>query len=428
MDALVVSRKPALSVLVVDDELCARKALRVSLSGFGYTVAEAANGREAERLMRTWRPDAIVADVAMPEMDGVELVRHVRADVRLREVPFIAVSAYASVDDSVAILEAGADDFVAKPFVTRDLAARVLARLEHQHDSSAPMIVADVAPEALSAPLRTHVPWSWLLVGLVVSATVVAIAALALRLAGVSGVTFVCLAAAVATLSFRTDAFAGLVAGLGGGAGIVALHADAPVGHGDFALLTGAIATLVALGGSLGGLGDARRRRQCQQVDHARRSSALSAAGSLGMFSAVAGALRLDEERSRAILHRRPLTLAHITVDVLDGALSDSDGSRLVRAVARIVEAELHATDIPYADGPTDFHVIMPETDLAAARAILAPKLEHALSATFAARDASRRWRVGDLAMISLSLNDGTAEPAPVGNSALPAADPPELR
>jgi CheY-like chemotaxis protein len=115
---------------VVDDNPDLRTYLR-RLLGRHWTVDVAADVAEARaRLASASPPDLVVADVMMAEIDGLTLLREVRADPHLQDLPVILLSARAGDDDTVAGLEAGADDYVRKPFSSRELVARVGAQLE----------------------------------------------------------------------------------------------------------------------------------------------------------------------------------------------------------------------------------------------------------------------------------------------------------
>ena len=114
------------SVLVVDDEARLLNLVRGYLQQEGYTVHSAANGREALFVAREQRPDIIVLDLMMPEMDGWEFMRQFRKE---QDTPIIMLTARIDDIDKVAGLEMGADDYVTKPFSPRELVARVRAVL-----------------------------------------------------------------------------------------------------------------------------------------------------------------------------------------------------------------------------------------------------------------------------------------------------------
>jgi DNA-binding response OmpR family regulator len=113
-------------VLVVDDELPLRRLLRLHLAKEGYTVLEAATGREALDHFRNGGVDVALVDVMLPEIDGFELVRLMR---RSSTVPIILVTARGEETSRVAGLEVGADDYVVKPFSAPEVVARVRAQL-----------------------------------------------------------------------------------------------------------------------------------------------------------------------------------------------------------------------------------------------------------------------------------------------------------
>ena len=113
-------------VLVVDDEAPMRRFLRASLTAAGHQVEEAAGGAEALRLAASHPPDAVLLDLGLPDLDGVEVVR------RLREwsaVPVVVLSARGREADKIEALDAGADDYVTKPFAIGELMARLRAAL-----------------------------------------------------------------------------------------------------------------------------------------------------------------------------------------------------------------------------------------------------------------------------------------------------------
>jgi PAS domain S-box-containing protein len=116
-------------ILVADDNADMRDYLHDLLSPF-YQMREVANGEEALEAVRTERPDLILSDVMMPRLDGFGLLKALRADESLRAIPVILLSARAGEESRIEGLEAGADDYLAKPFSARELTARVGAHLE----------------------------------------------------------------------------------------------------------------------------------------------------------------------------------------------------------------------------------------------------------------------------------------------------------
>ena len=114
-----------LRLLVVDDERPIRKFINASLSG-AYTVLEAATGTEALSVAVSGRPDAILLDLGLPDMDGVDLTRRLREWTR---IPIIVISVRDREEDKIAALDAGADDYLTKPFGVGELTARLRAAL-----------------------------------------------------------------------------------------------------------------------------------------------------------------------------------------------------------------------------------------------------------------------------------------------------------
>jgi two-component system KDP operon response regulator KdpE len=119
----------AIRVLIVDDEPQIRRFLRTSLSAHGYRVIEASCGREAIALTTTERPELLLLDLGLPDMDGLQVIS------RLREwssVPIIVVSVRGQEAEKIAALDGGADDYVTKPFGMGELLARLRAALRHR--------------------------------------------------------------------------------------------------------------------------------------------------------------------------------------------------------------------------------------------------------------------------------------------------------
>lgn len=114
------------NILVVDDEPQITRVLKTTLSSQGYGARAASDGDEAVQLMKDWSPDLIITDLRMPNMDGLELCRQVRQKSR---VPIIVLSVKGEERTKVAALDAGADDYVMKPFSINELLARVRANL-----------------------------------------------------------------------------------------------------------------------------------------------------------------------------------------------------------------------------------------------------------------------------------------------------------
>ncbi len=114
-------------LLVADDEAAVREALALVLDLDGFEVTTAADGQEAIRTVAAQRPDAVVLDVLMPGLDGLEVCRRIRATGD--RTPVLMLTARAEVSERVAGLEAGADDYLVKPFAREELIARLRALL-----------------------------------------------------------------------------------------------------------------------------------------------------------------------------------------------------------------------------------------------------------------------------------------------------------
>src|ERR1700723_95058 len=130
-------------ILVVDDESQITRVLRTSLSSHGYDIRVANDGETALEIMKDWAPDLVITDLSMPNMDGLELCRRLRAKT---QIPIIVLSVRGEERTKVLALDAGADDYVTKPFGMEELLARVRANLRRERvdeSESAPIAVGD---------------------------------------------------------------------------------------------------------------------------------------------------------------------------------------------------------------------------------------------------------------------------------------------
>jgi two-component system, OmpR family, KDP operon response regulator KdpE len=139
--------EPGARLLVIEDEPQMRRFLRTALGAQDYRVVEAETAREGLAAVTTQNPEVILLDLGLPDGDGVDLARQVREWSR---VPIIVISARGREGDKVAALDAGADDYLTKPFGVEELLARIRVALRHS---------AQVGPEAASevvtvGPLR----------------------------------------------------------------------------------------------------------------------------------------------------------------------------------------------------------------------------------------------------------------------------------
>jgi two-component system KDP operon response regulator KdpE len=116
-------------VLLVEDETAMRRFVRASLSSHGFRLIEATTAREAQSLLPGHRPRLILLDLGLPDGDGIDLTRRIR---EWSQVPLIVLSARGREEDKVAALDAGADDYMVKPFGVEELLARVRTALRHR--------------------------------------------------------------------------------------------------------------------------------------------------------------------------------------------------------------------------------------------------------------------------------------------------------
>src|SRR5664280_845041 len=112
-------------VLLVDDDVAMRRALRTSLTACGYLVEEAEDGEEAIETIRRRPADLVLLDMQMPGMGGLDTCRRIRP--LLPRAGIVMITVCDALDDKVAALEAGADDYITKPFLLRELVARLRA-------------------------------------------------------------------------------------------------------------------------------------------------------------------------------------------------------------------------------------------------------------------------------------------------------------
>ncbi len=121
---------PPVRILVVDDDPVIQKLLEVNFQMEGYDVATAGDGAEALASVAAQRPDAVVLDVMMPKIDGIEVLRRMKADPETAAVPVLLLSARAQAKDIADGLDAGADAYMTKPFDPVELLERVTSLLK----------------------------------------------------------------------------------------------------------------------------------------------------------------------------------------------------------------------------------------------------------------------------------------------------------
>jgi two-component system KDP operon response regulator KdpE len=128
-------------VLVIEDEVQIRRLVKTSLVAHHYRYLEADQGKQALELAASHNPDLILLDLGLPDMDGLEVISELRT---WTQVPIIVISARGQEDDKVRALDTGADDYVTKPFGSRELLARVRAALRHARRDSNGKSLSDV--------------------------------------------------------------------------------------------------------------------------------------------------------------------------------------------------------------------------------------------------------------------------------------------
>jgi two-component system, OmpR family, KDP operon response regulator KdpE len=128
--------QPAIRILVVDDEPAIRRALRPPLVELGFQVAEASRGEEALQVLRATAYDVVLLDINMPGIGGVETLRRIRAFAP--RLPVLMLTVRDQEEDKVEALDMGADDYVTKPFSTRELIARIRTAVRRVHAPARP--------------------------------------------------------------------------------------------------------------------------------------------------------------------------------------------------------------------------------------------------------------------------------------------------
>jgi DNA-binding response OmpR family regulator len=130
-------------ILIVEDEPDLRELLHAALSSAGYDVVTAADGRQALNAARAQAPDLVVLDLMLPDMDGTDVCRTLRAEPQTSTAAVFIVSAKNDLLDRIGAFQEGADDYLVKPFSFRELLLRIRAMLRRGHVE---LPVADAAP------------------------------------------------------------------------------------------------------------------------------------------------------------------------------------------------------------------------------------------------------------------------------------------
>lgn len=125
-------------ILIIDDEKQIRRLLRVALEGHEYKISAAASGQEGLRQITTFHPDLVILDLGLPDINGQEMLKKIRG---WSEVPIIILSVHNQEEEKIQALDAGANDYVTKPFSMGELLARIRAALRHaSHSGDEPVI------------------------------------------------------------------------------------------------------------------------------------------------------------------------------------------------------------------------------------------------------------------------------------------------
>ena len=112
-------------VLVIDDDRLIRKVVNKALTDLGYEVIETEDGLEALKRIKSIRPDAVIVDKMMPGIDGFEVTRRLRREPELAHIPILVLTGESDLQEKLAAFEAGADDYVCKPFAATELSVRL---------------------------------------------------------------------------------------------------------------------------------------------------------------------------------------------------------------------------------------------------------------------------------------------------------------
>lgn len=141
-----------MNILIIDDEEQMRRLLTITLEASKYKVFEAATGKDGITQAAMQRPDAIVLDMGLPDMPGIEVLRAVRA---WSSVPVIVLSVRGGEEDKVMMLDGGADDYVTKPFSPQELLARLRVALRHAATKGVESAVARIGALEIDLSART---------------------------------------------------------------------------------------------------------------------------------------------------------------------------------------------------------------------------------------------------------------------------------
>ncbi len=142
-------------VLVIDDEAQIRRLLQITLETAGFTVHLAVSGKEGLQQAAMVRPEIIILDLGLPDMDGIEVLKQLR---EWTAIPIVILSVRSSEQDIVAALDAGADDYLAKPFRGRELIARIRTALRHHQrtDQGSTFVSGSLTVDLTNRTVKIH--------------------------------------------------------------------------------------------------------------------------------------------------------------------------------------------------------------------------------------------------------------------------------
>lgn len=146
-------------ILIIDDEEHIVELIHYNLEASGYTTVEAYNGIDGLKLAKQLIPDLIILDLMLPGIDGLEVCRRLRSELKLKKIPIIMLTARSEEIDKVLGLELGADDYITKPFSVRELNARVkalLRRVNSQDSESEGYVFNDVVVDFLKHEVKKN--------------------------------------------------------------------------------------------------------------------------------------------------------------------------------------------------------------------------------------------------------------------------------
>ncbi|MGD9960869.1 hypothetical protein [Nocardioides sp.] len=214
----------------------------------------------------------------------------------------------------------------------------------------------------------------------------------------------VLIAVATVMIASLTDSLGGMAVALVGGAATTAVHDLIGTGQlAGFADQAVRLGLLLIVGACAGSLGD-RIRRGRRVAERVAAQAVAPVEGTLGLISFSDAQWRLEEEKLRAQLHDRPLSIAQVTVRIEDDSLSEDDRVRAMRAVARTLETELRSTDVPFVIGEDSFGIILPESSAETANDVIEPALMLSRLATFTDRTSGERRLVCDVADVRVAI------------------------